>query len=272
MMNKKKVLILSLLSNITKYIRESNIVKNTWGKEILMGNYDNMQLFFFMASENGTEYIDYDSNIIYVNADDGFWHTGEKQCRAFKVAINFFDFDYVIVTNTATVLNLKLINEFVNSDFIDEDLYYGGNFILQLNTYPFFRGDFILLSRKNVMNIINNSEKVNFETYFANDMFIFNALMHYDLYSNIFLSKFRCVKCIDKFENEFSLNQIGSNFYINTKMKDTKNPDLVICNVVGAYSLLNSDKKKYDIIKDNLVHDIDIVETVSGRFKIEKIS
>lgn len=271
-MGKKKILVLSLLSNVPKYIRESNIVKNTWGKDILNGTYDNIQLFFFMASENGTEYVDYESHILYVNADDGFWHTGEKQDRAFKVAMTLFDFDYVVVTNTATVLNLKLINEFVNSDVIDEDLYYGGDFVLQLNLYPFFRGDFILLSRKNVMNIIDKSKNVNFGTYFANDMYIFYSLMHNDLYANIFLEKFRAVKCIDKFESEFSLNNIGSNFYINTKMKDTSNSDLVICNVIGAYSLLHSDRKQYDIVNDNLVHPIDVVETVVGRFKLEKIN
>lgn len=270
MMKKKKILILSLLSNIPKYIRESNIVKNTWAKEIFNGTYDNIQLFFFMSSENGMEYVDYDSNILYVNAKDDIWHTGEKQNRAFRVAMNLFDFDYVVITNTATVLNLKLINDFVNGESIDEDLYYGGNFVLQLNTYPFFRGDFILLSRKSVMNVIEKSFNVNFDVYFANDMFIFDSLMYNDLYSDVFLSKFRCVKCIDKFETEFSLAEIGSNFYINTKMKEQKNSDLVICNIVGVYSLLKSDRKKYDIVEDNLVHKINIVETVVGRFKVEK--
>ena len=270
-MKKKKILILSMLSNQAKYIMQSNIVKNTWGKEILIGKYDNMQLFFFMASENGTEYIDYESNIIYVNADDGFWHTGEKQCRAFKVAINVFDFDYVIVTNTATVLNLKLIDKFVNSDVIDENLYYGGNFILQLKKYPFFRGDFILLSRKSVLNIINKSKDVDFVDCFANDLYIFDALIRNDLTTDTFLKKFRCVKCIDNFKNEFSLNQIGSNFYINTKMKDIENSDLVINNIVGSYSLMNSDKRDYEFTNDNLVKPIDVVETVIGRFKLEKI-
>lgn len=271
MMKKKKILILSMLANIPKYIRESDIVRNTWAKDIFIGKYENIGLFFFTASENGEEFVDYDRHILYVNSNDGIFNTGEKQDRAFKLSVDLFDFDYVVVTNTATVLNLKLIDDFVNSDIIDENLYYGGDFVMQLKVYPFFRGDFILLSKKNVMRIISKSKEIDFSTCFANDLYIFEALFRNDIESAVFLRKFKCVKCIDKFENEFSLNQIGSNFYINTKMKGTKNSDLVICNVVGAYSLLNSDKKKYDIIKDNLVHNIDIVETVVGRFRIEKI-
>lgn len=260
-----------MLSNFPKYIREADIVRNTWGRDILFGKYDNMELFFFMASDNKTEFVDYDNHVIYVNSDDGFWHTAEKQDRAFKAAINLFDFDYVIVTNTATVLNLKMIDKFVNGDVIDKNLYYGGNFVLQLKKYPFFRGDFILLSRKSVLNIINKSKDVDFEDCFANDLYIFDALMRNDSTTDTFLKKFRCVKCIDKFENEFSLNQIGSNFYINTKMKDTKNSDLVISNIVGSYSLMNSDKRDYEFINDNLIKPIDVVETVIGRFKLEKI-
>ena len=121
------------------------------------------------------------------------------------------------------------------------------------------------------MNIINKSKDVDFDDCFANDLYIFDALMRNDSKTDTFLKKFRCVKCIDKFEQEFSLKEIGSNFYINTKMKDTKNSDLVISNIIGSYSLMNSDRRDYEFTNDNLIKPIEVVETVIGRFKLEKI-
>lgn len=261
-----------MLCNQNEYIVESKIIRRTWGKEILSGGAysDNMQLWFFTASQNGQEYIDEENNTIYVSCNDSLLGTGEKMKNAFRIVVNSFDFDYVIITNTRTVLNIKLIDRFVNSEYCNEELFYGGEFIFQVKRIPFFRGDFIMLSKKNVIRVNDAYDKVDFNKTFENDVSIFDSLSTYYSYCD-FLKQFRLIESIGKYEKEFSFENIGKNFYINTKFSNHpfENVNIYIPLIVGTTSLLLSDRKEYDL--KELVREVDVVETHAGRFKIEKI-
>ena len=56
----KKLLILAMTCNQEKYYKQELITRNTWAKNIFDGLYDNVNLYFFTASKNGYNYIDYD--------------------------------------------------------------------------------------------------------------------------------------------------------------------------------------------------------------------
>lgn len=263
----KKLLILAMTCNQEKYYKQELITRNTWAKNIFDGLYDNVNLYFFTASKTGYNYIDYDEKKIYVNSQDELIDTSEKTKIAFKMAVENLDFDYCVLTNTATVLNVNLINEFINSEFIDENCYYGGHLIYRVNLPLFFRGDFILISKKTVDFLSNNINIVKSNVFCANDVSIFIALSTLDKIEDIFLKKYKCVKCIDNYLEDFSLNDIGSNFYINTKIND--NEDICLPNIVGSYSLIKSDKRNYDISK--LIFSPNKIDSVCGSFKINKI-
>lgn len=267
----KRLLILSMLCNQEKYIKQSLMIRQTWGRNVLSNSLENVEMYFFTKSESDKEYIDYDNHIIYVNASDDLFNTGEKTIEAFKMAINFFNFDYCVLTNTATVINIDLVNKFINSNLIDENCYYGGNLIYRITNPLFFRGDFILLSRKNINLVaINGSAIKNHIFYGANDVMIFVSLFENtkDGEQNL-LKKYKAVCCIDDFERDFLINDIGRNFYVNLKMLKNDNNDIILNNIIGVTSLIESDKREYDM--SELVFSPKTIMTVNGVYKIEKI-
>lgn len=266
----KKLLILSMLCNKEKWLNEANIVRRTWANDILQKKYNNIDMYFFTSSTNGEDYVDENAHVIYVNSKDGVADTAEKTIKAFKYSLNNFDFDYCILTNTSTVLNIKLINEFINSDLIDEKCFYGGKLICRFNACLFFRGNFIMLGHESVLKVATNSKIVSHLFYGANDVNIFYTLFYTEKIENFFLNKLMCVSCIDDFDDKFSVKEIGSKFYVSAKSEDLiDNDDVVLSNLVGVYSFIKSDNRDYDISK--LVFRPNIIDTVCGRYKIEKI-
>ena len=259
---KKKILILGLSCNLDDYIKEEKFALNTWGRDIK--EYDNFELYFFKSGE--CTKIDTLNNIIYVQSHDEINYTWEKTLKALKLSLLSFDFDWVILTNTATVLNIKLIDQFVNSDLINEDNYYGCELMCPVKIVPFFRGNFIMLSRKTLKSLDYDFSK-NLEG--DNDIQLFDYLCSKDNVYKTFLSKLIQVNGITDIKN-IKLNNIGSNFCINTKIFDRTNPDLIILNIVGCSSLIFSDKNSYDLKK--LIWSPKYMTANNGIFEINKIS
>lgn len=258
---KNKLLILGLSCNLDQFIREEKICFNTWAKPIREGKYKNISMYFFRGAEN--ESIDEENGVMFVKGRDDISHTYEKTYNALQFSLKIFDFDWVIITNTATVLNLPLINELLNSNLLDENKYYGGEFIFPIKLTPFFRGNFILLSKTNIKKLKPDNSDLG-----ANDIVIFDEFLKIDnIYAN-YLKKF--VQLNGVFDiKRISINEIGSNFFISTKAYDRKNSDAIVVNIVGCTSLLKSDKKKYDITK--LLYAPKYITANTGMYKIEKI-
>lgn len=266
---KKSVLVLSLSCDIDFYINEEKIIRKTWGREILDGTYDNFDLFFMHSSDK--DFIDFDNNIIYTKSPDDYNGTGFKTILSLELIRQYKEHDYIILTNTATVLNLKLISEFIDSDAIDENKFYGGLVVFPAAHIPFFRGDFILLSKNSINYALEGYKQFSNKSW-PNDEFIFMCITR----GNKFLSdgkefenSFMQVKSIDNFE-DLKISDIGGNFYINTKLLNRKNNDIIISNMISAYYLIKSDKNKYDF--NDIVHVPNIVKTNNGIFKIEMVS
>jgi len=255
-----KILILSMSCNNPVYESEEKIVLETWGNDIINGKYDNISLYFFTS---GTEdKIDESNHKIYVDAFDDLSHTYEKTSMAYKMCLNTFDFDWIILTNTATVLNIPLINRLANSGMLDEEKYYGCELLLPLRMVAFFRGNFIMLSKKVIKSL-----DLNYHGIAPNDVFIFEQLDVQNKVHKKFLQKFVQLKSIVDFKM-FSIDEIGSNFAISTKIFERKNHDIIKSNIIGSYYLLKSDENVYDL--NEIVYEPRFITTNNGLFKVEK--
>lgn len=255
-----KLLILSMSCNREDYIFEEKVIRNTWGKPIINCEYENIELCFFRGGKI-TEY-DEENHVLTVDEQDDLSSTYKKNLKAIKYFLVNSDFDWVLITNTSTVMNVPLINKFINSEIINEEYYYGSSLCFPLLNTPFFRGDFMLLSRKTVENLEYGQKD------FANDTAIFRHLLTKDNDYSLFLSKLRQVKsCVDF--KRINLNGIGSNFMFRVKTYERKNPDTIPITSVGVFNFMNADKNEYDL--NTLVYPPKYVEANVGIFKIEKI-
>lgn len=256
-----KLLILAMSCNLEKYLNEEKAVRNTWGKDIDQGKYPGIDYFFFTSAP---EYaIDNKAKKIYVKSGDTLDDTTDKTRQTLKIAELFFDFDYVLITNLMTFLNLKLIYEFINSNVINDDYIYGGDYVQPFNYTGFLRGNFLLFAKKYV-SIINNSSDFN---KIANDVDLSCILA--DNFANYkdYLEKIRQVEAIRHFEYLDKYN-ICNCFYcsLKSKGKETdfiKNSDIL-------YKMLENTKRTEEL--NNLVFPIKYVDTLIGSYKLEKIS
>lgn len=255
-----KLLILALSCNLKKYLDEEDIIRRTWGKDIDIGMYPDIDYYFFRSSEQYG--IDRNQKVIYVKCGDTLKETAQKTNKVFFVAIKQFDFDYVLLTNCSTFLNLKLINNFINSEFIDKDKIYTGEFFAPLQMTSFIRGNFILLSKKYAEYIISK----NIICDNANDVDISIKLMMYFQYHDKFLDSIREVESIKKLDI-YNEKMLDKSFYIYLKRNGDDS------DIEKDSEILYEKLSKIETIKfsPELVFPIKYVTTVRGIFKIEKI-
>lgn len=266
----KKVLILSLSCDIDYYMKEEEVIKETWAKQIINGQKNNFDILFMHSSIK--DYIDKDRHTIFTKSGDGYYDTGEKTIKSLiflkKSNINY---DYILLTNTATVINIELVDIFVNSKLIDDDKIYGGKLILPVGHVPFFRGDFILFSKNIAEEIIKSSENFIWRKI-PNDEIVICCLGSYRNNQGYeILNQFVELNSIDYIE-DFSFNDVGNYFYVNTKIRDIdrKNNEPIICAMKLVWHYI--EKQKYSNNNLNgLVRKPTIIELNNGVYKIELI-
>lgn len=255
-----KLLILAMSCNLEKYLNEEQAVRNTWGKDIDQGKYPGIEYFFYTSGDK--EYVDKINRKIYVQCGDTLDDISIKTRKALILADKIFDYDYILITNLSTFLNLKLIYNFINSDLINENYIYGGDYIQALHLMGFFRGNFILLSKKYVL-FINNYEKIIRK---ENDVDISIVLLGFFECDKDFLLNLRQVECIKDLK-DFNTELLNKSFYCSLKSRGKE------FNFEIANDFLYNWYK--DIIPyenlSALVYPIKYVDTVVGRYKIEKI-
>lgn len=177
-----KCIILCLCSNIERYKREKSLVKETWGKPVLDGEYDNLDLWFYTASDH--DYIDITNHMIYVNSADTLYDTWEKTYKCFDILNKFFDYDYIFRTNTSTVINIQLLSKLLESDILNENICYSVDIVnpKKLTNHPdvnFPIGYSILFSKLIVNKLLYKyyTNKEFFDkgcngTYYSDDLII----------------------------------------------------------------------------------------------------
>lgn len=266
---KKKVLILSLSCDIEEYVEEENVIKETWGERIFSGELYNFDVLFMHSSTK--DYINYDKHIIFTKSKDGYYDTGEKTLKSL-ILLNEqnVNYDYILFTNTATVINVDLVDSFVNSEFIDNDKVYGGKLIFPVSHVPFFRGDFILV-HKTLINEMIKTARNFMERKYPNDEAITMCLIQYrkSLGAEV-LNQFVELNSIDYFE-DFNFNDADQYFYVNTKIRDIErsNNDVMICAMKLVWHYV--DKKKCEVDFNKIVRKPTTVQLNNGLYRIEFI-
>lgn len=110
-----KLVILAMSCNLPFFVKEEELVKETWGKDIVENKYEDVSLYFLKSDEN--ERIE--GNYIYVNSGDDILHTMQKTMKGIHMLLdNGIEFDFLIRTNLSTYINIDVIRQFIYGDML----------------------------------------------------------------------------------------------------------------------------------------------------------
>lgn len=180
----KKILILSMSCNNDFFINEEAVVRDTWAKPIIDGEYPHIK---YISYRGGYEKNSYSKSeyCLKLNVEDDLQHTFKKTYFAMSMALkNFGDFDYIFRTNTSTYVNVRLLDAFVQALDNDDVTWCGETYSLSemCSPYPLCltpRGNCILMSRKMVDVILNNGLSLLYFTDLSDDSYLGNLLNTY---------------------------------------------------------------------------------------------
>lgn len=153
---RKRCLILSMSCNTEeRYEMEESCIMNTWGKDAVSN--DDFDFFFFKGGYKKNE-IDYEHNTIKMTCGDEMYNTSEKMKLAHFLTKDL-NYDYVLITNTSTYINVELIDKFINSGYPEKDAIYCRICFWHYDFFnegflPVIAGDFIMLEKENANKII----------------------------------------------------------------------------------------------------------------------
>jgi hypothetical protein len=155
----KKVVILSMSCNIDRYIKEEEVIRQTWGKSIIEGRYDNIELFFYRGSDS--ESYDDETKVITLNTSDEWRGTFMKTISVFEwLKRNSIEYDYVIRTNTSTYINIDAILQFLENEKNTNIMYGTGLVINGFSKFvPYLKGHFLIMPKSFIDILINCDEE-----------------------------------------------------------------------------------------------------------------
>lgn len=228
-----KVAILSMSCNDDRYAKERLIVKSTWGKKIIDGRYEDVSLWFFRKAKEdetcGLHPLNEYYGEILVKAGDGVKETYQKTREVFK-CIEGLGFDAVVLTNTSTYINIKLLSDFVNSELYDNTKFYGGRLLCFGNKIPFFRGDYNIIPSKWVSIVVNSDD--NGRGYNGTNDFDMAVCLSRSVGYGDWIDSLYELPCVEDF-NGISINDTFRNaFYV--RCKNEKNTDVTLLNMIGV--------------------------------------
>lgn len=159
----KKGIILCMSCNQERYVNDEDIIRETWGKNIIDGEYDNLEIYFYRGGSK-KEYFDEEKHIIYLTSDDDLYSTYNKSIDAFRwIKKNVPDYDYIIRTNTSTYINIDAILHFLNNPLNDVKVCGPG---IAINRYslsiPFLPGYFLIFSKEIIDLFCSLSPKITY--------------------------------------------------------------------------------------------------------------
>jgi len=153
----KKILITVMSCNDDFFIKQEQIIKETWIKQL--EQFDNIDYIIYRGDPNIQKHkYDKEQHILSLKCEDDLDNTYKKTYYAFKLAHKIYDYDYIFRTNTSTYVNITLLNQFIqelNNDEIlwSSDLYSLSNSFCPYPLYLYGRGNGMILSKK-LVNII----------------------------------------------------------------------------------------------------------------------
>ena len=234
----KKAIILVMSCNQERYFNEEQIIRKTWGKDILNKKYENIELLFYRGDSNET-YVD-ENNVLQLTSDDSYYGTFLKTQDALKWCLNNKEFDYIIRTNTSTYVNVDAIKQFLEFDDINDDVLYGPRLITDCvhNHIVYLGGHFLifpkkmveLVSRYTVKEGVVDDASIGFIFFSEYKYNMLNHMLEFDNIDTLgkpyvdLLDKSYCVRIKDEINPENNvINMIGIHFlYKNIKTKINK--------------------------------------------------
>ena len=181
---KKKIVVLVMSCQDPFFKKEEMVCRDTWAKPILKGQYDNIEYYSYVGGCERS-YVDFHDHRIYCKSGDGIFETYQKTYEVFKLLDRFdIEYDYIFRTNTSTVVNVGLLDAFINSGLNDECVYCGELYTIglpcPLTNSIYARGNSVILSR-HLIDVIMDFDKhvVVPPTLFADDNIIGNTINVY---------------------------------------------------------------------------------------------
>ena len=153
----KKILITVMSCNDDFFIKQEQIMKETWIKQL--NQFDNIDYIIYRGDPNIQKHkYDKEQHLLSLRCEDDINNTFKKTYYAFKLADKIYDYDYIFRTNTSTYVNIALLNQFIQELSNDEilwssDLYSLSNSFCPYPLYLYGRGNGMILSKK-LINII----------------------------------------------------------------------------------------------------------------------
>lgn len=123
--SKNKILILTMACNEPYFRALLAAERDTWVKPVLNGKYEDVDWFAYTACDkkHPVPEIDFDNHMIYVDAEDGIYHTYEKTQKAYNMLKQAgIQFDYIVRTNTSIYINVPKLIDKINRTSDDEFL------------------------------------------------------------------------------------------------------------------------------------------------------
>lgn len=142
----KKILILAQSCNDDFFKREIECIKETYASNLPF----NIDFIYYTGNNEKEELID---DCLKLTCSDDICSTFRKTYYALRfLQFNNMHYDYIVKTNTSTYINVKLLNEIINSIEDDKKLYCTELYSLSDGCCPtplalFARGNCIILSK-----------------------------------------------------------------------------------------------------------------------------
>ena len=145
-MKNKKILILAQSCCNEFFEKEVQCIKETYARNLP----SNIDFIYYIGNNEKDELI---GDCLKLNCSDDIYSTFRKTyCALSFLYANNMHYDYIVKTNTSTYINVKLLNEIVNSIEDDKKLYCTELYSLTDGCCPtplalFARGNCIILSK-----------------------------------------------------------------------------------------------------------------------------
>lgn len=178
MQEKKKILILAMSCRDSFFENQISSIKETYASEMP----DNVTFMYYDGCWANTKHV---GDHLMLRCEDDLEHTFKKTRMALKYVMTNDDieFDYILRVNTSTYVNVRLLDEFVQTLQRDDILWGSDLYSLSEANCPapldiYARGNAMLMSRKIAAIIINEGISFNYLNV-VDDIAIGNILNSY---------------------------------------------------------------------------------------------
>ena len=252
----KKAIILVMSCNQERFINEEHIIRKTWGKDIIDGKYNNIELIFYRGNSDS---IYLEDDVLHLISDDTLWGSYIKTIDCFKYLVENKDFDYIIRANTSTYINVEAILQFLNLENINEEKIFGSRLIFNNGSeylVPYLGGHFLIIPKSIINILMANRYKYNIEG--IDDCCIGLSLAFH--YNNDYTKHIGEIDTIRNIKEPY-LDRLSTAYCV--RVKDDNNLENNIINMIGFHYLYKNVKTKI-----NPPHNFTEIETLWGKIQI----